>query len=107
MAEIKHTARKEHLQRLFDTERYAPWALNCGQWPDNLLTTDEKNGFVNLHKLHAKERMGMLITILEEKRLQDQAQYEAFIATFETMCRNKEINEDIAMKILSRLSSNE
>ena len=54
MAEIKHTARKEHLQRLFDTERYAPWALNCGQWPDNLLTTDEKNGFVNLHKLHAK-----------------------------------------------------
>ena len=53
--------------------------------------------------------MGMPITILEEKRLQDQAQYEAFIATFETMHRNKEIYEyfGISMKVLSRLLTNE
>ena len=46
----------------------------------------------------------MLITILDEKRLHDQAQSDAFIATFEPMCCNKDINVefDIVMKVMSQ-----
>ena len=109
MLVIRHNLRGQHLLKVVRSGQFVPWTLSCGQWPDNLLTIDEKQGFVNLHKVHAAERMEMMVTILELKRQQDMVQYEAYITTFKTTCekKNKEDDYDIAMRVLDRLSKAE
>ncbi len=109
MAEVRHVERSMHLSRILEEGKRPVWSVNCGTWPDQILSTDEKYAFVELHKQHAKERVEMLLTILDRKVEIDRTQFSAYFRAFRTYCQENNLENDfeIANRVMERLAKEE
>ena len=106
---IKYQERVAHLTRMMELEKAPLWAVNCSQWPDTILDEDDKQAFVSLHLMHAKERIDMMLAILRKKIAEEESEFGAFYSTFSTYCQQNGLHEDekIAEMILSKVANSE
>ena len=99
----------DHLVRLISQDKAPLWALNCGTWPDNFLSENDKQAFVGLHKMHARERLELMINILSKKIEKEESEYHAYYSTFATYCAQHGLTEEaqVADGIIAKLVASE
>lgn len=109
LSKVKYEEKVDHLIRLISQDKAPLWALNCGTWPDNFLSENDKQAFVGLHKMHARERLELMINILSKKIETEESEYHAYYSTFATYCAQHGLTEEaqVADGIIAKLVASE
>ena len=78
-------------------------------WLGAVLTANDKQAFVSLHKMHARERSEMVISILDAKIKEEGEEFHAYFSTLSTYCEQHGLQEDMekATEILEKLVQTE